>query len=110
MKLLASTIVLCFLILAIGSSLACSCMGLKEGFNAVASWKMEGQAPWDGPYSVPNSPSPLDGLSIFANNKISPDCCKAATYSSSGGCVCTTPSQVKFINERGGNRTMDDGI
>jgi hypothetical protein len=110
MKLLASTVVLCFLILVIGSSLACSCMGLKEGFATAASWKLSGEAPWDGPYSVPNSPSPPDGMFIFANNKSSPDCCKAATYSSSDGCVCTTPSQVKFLNERGGNRTIEDGF
>jgi hypothetical protein len=107
MKLLASTVVLCFLILVIGSSLACSCMGLKEGFEAVASWKMDGKTPWDGPYSVPNSNSPL---SLFADNKISPECCKSSSYTSSGGCVCVTPNQVKFINERGGNRTMEDGF
>lgn len=110
MKLSASTIVLCLLLFVIGSSLACSCTGLKEGFDTIASWKTTGNASWDGPYSVPNAPSPPDGMFIFANNKSSPECCKAATYSSSDGCVCTTPSQVKFINERGGNRTIEDGF
>ena len=110
MKLRASTIVLCLLIGIIGFSLACSCMGLKEGFEAVTAWKTRGEAPWDGPYSVENAAPAPDGMFIFANNKSSPSCCKAATYSSSDGCVCTTPEQVNFINQRGGNRTVEDGF
>jgi len=26
------------------------------------------------------------------------------------GCVCTTPDQRNYINMRGGNRTVEDGI
>lgn len=45
-----------------------------------------------------------DNLFIFKNNQVKPECC-GATFSSSGGCVCTTPAQRDFINSRGGNRT-----
>jgi hypothetical protein len=26
------------------------------------------------------------------------------------GCVCTTPQQRNYINMRGGNRTVEDGV
>jgi len=57
--------------------------------------------------SYTGTPVPLpDGeLFMFADNKVSPSCCNSATYSSSGGCVCTTLEQLKYINKRGGNRT-----
>lgn len=42
-------------------------------------------------------------LAIFSNNTQSPLCCPS-TYSGSGGCVCTTESQMKYLNARGGNR------
>ena len=45
-------------------------------------------------------------LSIFSNNVQSPLCCPS-TYSGSGGCVCATPAQMKFLNSRGGNRTSN---
>ena len=50
-----------------------------------------------------------DSLFIFKNNQAKPECC-SATYSSDMGCVCTTPEQRKYINTRGGNRTVDDGV
>jgi hypothetical protein len=46
---------------------------------------------------------------IFAKNKFKPECCPAP-YSSSTGCVCMTPEQIKFLNTRGGNRTSDSGV
>ena len=47
---------------------------------------------------VPNS------MFYFNKNKVSLACCPS-TYTSSDGCVCTTPEQRKFIGEeRGGNK------
>ena len=43
-------------------------------------------------------------LSIFANNKTSPDCCKGGTYTSAGGCICLCQEQIDYIKSRGGNR------
>ncbi len=45
-------------------------------------------------------------LAIFAKNTSRPECCSASTYSTSTGCVCVTPEQMKYLNERGGNRTL----
>jgi len=50
-----------------------------------------------------------DSLFIFRDNQAKPGCC-ASTYSSDMGCVCTSPQQRSFINMRGGNRTMEDGV
>jgi hypothetical protein len=46
---------------------------------------------------------------IFAKNKFKPECCPSP-YSSSTGCVCMTPEQIKYLNTRGGNRTSDSGV
>jgi hypothetical protein len=48
-----------------------------------------------------------DNLFMFRDNQSKPECC-GASFSSSTGCVCTTPEQRNFINERGGNRTAPD--
>ena len=45
-------------------------------------------------------------LDVFAKNPSRPGCCSASTYSTSTGCVCVTPEQMKYLNERGGNRTF----
>ena len=50
-----------------------------------------------------------DSLFIFKNNQSKPECCDAS-YASDTGCVCTTPQQRNFINMRGGNRTVEDGV
>ncbi len=44
-------------------------------------------------------------LDIFAKNRIAPDCCPSI-YSSSDGCVCITEDQMRYLNQRGGNRTL----
>lgn len=46
-------------------------------------------------------------LLVFNENKFSPDCCPS-DYSNSSGCVCASPEQAKYLNERGGNRTQVD--
>jgi hypothetical protein len=45
-----------------------------------------------------------DNLFMFKDNECKPECC-GASYSCGSGCVCTTPDQRKYINERGGNNT-----
>ena len=98
-----------FLLLGvIGFSLSSSYV--KEGFVSVTQWKQTGTLPWDGPYSLPETKHQPDGIWLFANNKSSPECCKASTYSTGDGCVCTTPDQLRFLNTRGGNRTIEDGF
>lgn len=50
-----------------------------------------------------------DSLFIFKNNQVKPECCDSS-YASDTGCVCTTTQQRNFINMRGGNRTVEDGV
>jgi hypothetical protein len=81
--------------------------GVKlEAGNGVSEWR----------YTSPNEPlrgpevelGP-DSLFMFKNNQCKPECC-GASFSCDGGCVCTTPKQRKFINERGGNRTVGGDV
>ena len=74
--------------------------------NGVSSWR----------YTAPNEPllgPPFtvgpDSLFIFKNNDAKPECC-SASYATDTGCVCTTPQQRNYINMRGGNRTVEDGV
>ena len=45
-------------------------------------------------------------MSFFDNTTFNPECCPS-NYSTSSGCACMTPEQMKFLGQRGGNRTMD---
>lgn len=45
-------------------------------------------------------------LFMFANNESSLSCCPS-TFSTDKGCVCVTPKQQKFINNRGFNKSGD---
>lgn len=45
-------------------------------------------------------------MAFFADTLQSPECCPS-TYSGSMGCVCPSVAQMKYLNERGGNRTLD---
>ena len=74
--------------------------------NGVSSWR--GTAP-NQPLLGPEFQPGPDSLFIFKNNDVKPECCDAS-YSSDTGCVCTTPQQRNYINMRGGNRTVEDGI
>lgn len=54
------------------------------------------------------SPEPSGGdrkLAYLADTKQSPECCPS-TYSGSDGCVCPSVEQMKYLNQRGGNRTQ----
>ena len=49
---------------------------------------------------------PLQGtMNFFKDNAFKPECCPA-TYTSSTGCACTSVSQLNYLNQRGGNRTL----
>ena len=50
-------------------------------------------------------PLPEGELLFLKDNKFSPDCCPS-DYSNSEGCLCAAPEQMKYLNERGGNRTL----
>jgi hypothetical protein len=74
--------------------------------NGISTWRdTDPNEPLLGPKFKPGP----DSLFIFKNNQAKPECC-SATYASDMGCVCTTPEQRKYINTRGGNRTVDDGV
>lgn len=52
------------------------------------------------------TPVPLENtLYYFEDNEFKPDCCPS-TYSTSTGCACLSTDQMKYLNERGGNRTL----
>ena len=52
-------------------------------------------------------PLPKGQLAMFYDNKQDPSCCgQVSSYSGSMGCVCIAPEQMKYLNERGGNRTF----
>jgi hypothetical protein len=51
----------------------------------------------------------MDNMFMFRDNQVKPECCPS-TYSSDTGCLCTTKNQRTFINQRGGNRTVEDGF
>lgn len=87
-------------------------IGAYDGIKLVASG---GQEYWRNtspnvPLNGPAFELGPDNLFMFKNNAVKPECC-GSTYSSDTGCVCTTPDQRKFLNMRGGNRTVpDDGF
>ena len=51
-------------------------------------------------------PLPENQLDFFFANKFDGSCCaKPQQYSSSTGCACISPEQMKYLNRRGGNNT-----
>ncbi len=80
-----------------------------ETGNGVSSWR----------YNHPNEPMAgnyppfklgMDNLFMFKDNQVKPECCAASFAADGTGCVCLSMSQKKFLNERGGNRTVEDGF
>lgn len=133
-KLRLEIIVISMLVGAfIALNLWCSCAGgLKEGFSAGVSFAGAAlnysmgdgvQSSWvnDNATSITSDPNsyyahleankagsvPLQEgeLFMFGQNKFAPECCPS-TYSSSTGCACLSPEQAKYLNQRGGNRTL----
>lgn len=121
-KMRVELIILCLLVGAfIGGNVFCNCAGgVREGLQiigAAVDYTMNsGEKNAGGPpeseknvfqtLESNNLGSVSDGqMSIFADNKMAPECCPAA-YSGSTGCVCATPEQMKFISRRGQNNTI----
>ena len=50
-------------------------------------------------------PLPEGELVFFDKTKFSPECCPSS-YSTGEGCVCASPEQMQYLNQRGGNRTL----
>lgn len=107
---------------------------VKEGFASYVHGVNEGapinhtMGPWDS-MEVPRSSNPdpeswwkftpdigpgagVSEVLLYQDSvaAVSPMCCGAATYSTSSGCVCTTPAQRNLINARGGNRTGGNDV
>lgn len=76
----------------------------KETGNPISNWRFTSP---NEPLLAPQEELGPDNMFMFKNNQCKPSCC-GASYSCSGGCVCTTPDQREFINTRGGNRTRPD--
>jgi hypothetical protein len=94
--------------------------GYGKSYNAMGAFDNVKLVPNNGQSqyrnTLPNEPmmGPAfevgpDSLFMFKNNQCKPECC-GASYACDGGCVCSTPEQRKFINMRGGNRTVEDGF
>ena len=89
-----------------------SSLDYSIGDGVDSSW--ENKAELIKPYNILRSmednvggrvPLPEGELLIFAENKFDPKCCPSV-YSNSSGCVCATPEQMSYLNQRGGNRTF----
>jgi len=128
-KVRVEIILLCMLVGAfVACNVWCTCSGgVKEGFASASaiggaaldytmgkdvkgSWvnqndkyNMHHRLEGNNVGLVP--PLPNGRLDMLGENVSSPNCCPS-TYSSSTGCVCRTPEQVKYLNSRGGNRTL----
>lgn len=75
--------------------------------NGVSQWRYtKPNEPLNG-YFPKFKPGP-DNLFMFKDNQCKPECCGASFACDGGGCVCTTPEQRNYINQRGGNRTGPD--
>ena len=80
-----------------------------ETGNGVSSWR----------YNHPNEPMAgnyppfklgMDNLFMFKDNQCKPECCGASFACDGGGCVCLDQKQRTYLNQRGGNRTVEDGF
>ena len=77
---------------------------LKTGTES--AWRsIAPNEPLNGPEFTPGPNS----LFMFKNNQCKPECC-GSSFSCSGGCVCTTPSQRQYIASRGGNRGVGNDL
>lgn len=52
---------------------------------------------------------PDDSMVFYRDNEFKPECCPS-TFSSSSGCMCTTPEQMHHLATRGGNRSASDNF
>lgn len=121
-KLRLEVVVICILLgVIIGSSMLCSCRvegaigrmaaeyGTTKGMSNGVHTQKWGDAVDHYETKQLNSGAG-DSMFLYANNKFSPESCAYSTVSSSNGCADITAEQSKFIEMRGGNRTVDDGF
>lgn len=83
--------------------------GVKNSWDSASNHNTYTSNDWYNSYENNTGgkvPLPEGQLTMFSNNKSSPDCCPS-TYSTSTGCVCATSEQMKYLNTRGGNRTLN---
>lgn len=79
----------------------------KEHFTNISPAPVGGPAPCVNPLLpyAQNNCGPVDINQFFFDEiQFKPECCPS-TYSSSMGCACMCPEQLKYLNSRGGNRT-----
>ena len=57
-----------------------------------------------------NVPLPPGELFYFNSNEFKPSCCEGNVYTSDNGCPCMSKEQIKYLNQRGGNRTCKSDI
>lgn len=92
--------------------------GAKGAYEPIGAFDGINLAPAPGAWrhTAPNEPlmgnfpkfePGPDNLFMFKDNQVKPECC-GSSFSSNGGCLCTTPQQRDYINMRGGNRTAPD--
>lgn len=82
----------------------------KMGTGVPQSWENKqfadtGKALRDS-YHAGSVPLPENELEFFYDNEFKPECCPS-TYSNSVGCACMSSEQVNYLNQRGGNRTLN---
>ena len=135
---LVNVVVSLLLGILIGSTLLCSCakVSVKEGLALMGSeigHNMSEGVPGDtwanthanaranANASDPNIfaalknnvggsvPLPDGQMNFFYANNFDPKCCfKPQQYSTSSGCACISVEQMRYLNERAGNNTLED--
>lgn len=82
--------------------------GVSGSYDTSATKSKSSSNKWFAPLAANTAgrqvPLGENELALFSNNAQSPLCCPS-TYSGSMGCVCATEAQMKYLNQRGGNRT-----
>jgi hypothetical protein len=120
-------VVICVVLgMFLGCNLLCSCS--KESFSDIKASMSEGVPSAPSAWKISDYPkvdkdSDLswrhlapeaqmskmvepDQLAFLADTAFAPQCCPAS-YSNGSGCACLNGEQIKFLNERGGNRTLN---
>jgi hypothetical protein len=94
---------------AAGAGKSYESMGQYDGIalkpdNGESAWRSTSP---NEPLNGPEFEVGPDSLFMFKNNQCKPGCC-GASFSCSGGCVCSSPKQRQMIATRGGNKTLDE--
>ena len=111
--------------IVISSFTICSCVSLKKEGFADINYNMSKDVPNDTWTNKPQNgistekpmyaslednvggTIPPTHLDFFFDTKFHPKCCYMPNqYSSSIGCACISPDQMKYLSSRGGNHTF----